>query len=366
MEGKIIPGELNLSGEKYAGYYIVQGADKTALIDTVPEEAAQELSRTLADVRLDYIVFTSTDSRRAGALEKLLAHNNDAEVIATVAGLRNLHEILNADFKERTAKDSQLIDLGGISLEIMVTPRLSWPDTMMVYIPEKKALMSGMMFDTGADDNETRSYFVRNFGSSPEFVKNAIERVRNKDIVTLYSSGGICSSEPSRAIDAYSEILRGLPQKNGRTAVIIYAGRESGYTAQLSETVANTMAARGYSTEVINCVGNVYNAADAANRADVLCFASPTVNRRAIPELMDVISRLDAMSMKRTPCIVTGSYGWGGEALGTIASYLKLMGMKVFEKPFGTVFKPSGEDRAELEGFVNRFIEEIKEYDNNQ
>lgn len=359
VKSYITNGQL-LSADGYANYTIITGDEKTALVNTVPDECVQEFVKTLPCGRLDYIVFTNTDKRRTGALEELLRRFPDAEIIASAAGIRNLHEILNSDFRERVAKDSEIIDLGGISLEIMITPRLGWPDTMMVYAAGEKALMSGQMFCIKASREETEEYFAGNIGAA-DFAETAVERVKKKDIAYIYPADGQFLNDVKFAISEYESIISSVSGKHENTAAVIYAGNGSGYTAELAAIVSAEMRGSGFSVKLVNCSENPEAAVKAVNGADALCFASPTVNRRALPELMDVISRIDIMKMRRTPCIVTGSYGWGGEALGTIAGYLKLLGMKVFEKPFGTIFKPSENDKKELRSFTNRFIEEIKD-----
>lgn len=360
---QVNPGTILQKNGIPVHYYLVSGKEKTALIDTAPEEYINDIISALNKTKIDYIIFTNTDRSRTGALRRLIKENSSAEIVATVAGLRNLHEILNADFNEHAAKDGEIIDLGKISLQLMVTPRLSWPDTMMIYIPTEKALISGSMFVSDGD-GRNKEYFINNFAASSEFVKSAVCRIKTINVDKIYPSEGTIPISAESAVNKYDEYLKNLPSKNGNRAAIVYAGRDNGYTAELVEIVADKMRHSGFDTQLINCTGNVKEAVNAINRADVLCFASPTVNRRALPEIMDVISRIDGMNMRRTPCMVVGSYGWGGEALGVIANYLKLLGMKVFDKPFGVIFKPSDEDKVNLRNFTNKFIEGIKKYDN--
>ena len=340
--------------------YLIQGERYTALVDSAPPEFAdfyiEDLSKAVDISRIDYFIFTHTDPARAGAVDRLVELTPDAKVCASIAGLRNLKEILNKPINEMSAKDGAVIDLGGVSLKIIISPNLNWPDTMMLYIEEKQILLSGTMFVRYSREVSAEEYFCCELEMFSDFARNAIERVKNLPIKKICPSEGFESD--ISIIDVYEGFISDNEKKSGLKAAIIYAGMENGYTAELARIVEKTMRARAIDTECVNCVKNTDYAIKAMNSADILCFASPTIHRNAMPEIMDVISRVDRINKLRTPCIVIGSYGWGGEALGFLAGYLKMMKLAVFEKPFGVVFKPSDKDKEDLKKFTERFIDE--------
>lgn len=353
---------ISSGGTKFRTYnsYLIQGEKYTALIDSALPEVADlyiaDVSKAVDISEIDYFIFTHTDSARAGVADRLLEINPNAKTCASIAGLRNLKEILNEPINEMSAKDGMVIDLGGISLKIMITPNLGWPDTMMLYIEEKQILLSGTMFVGYGCKKSAEECFRYELEMFSDFAKNAIERVKTLPIKRICPSEGYDSD--MSIIDLYEEFISDNEKKPCVKAAIIYAGTESGYTSELATVVEKTMRAREICTERINCVKNTEYAIQVMNSADILCFASPTIHRNAVPEIMDVISRVDRINKLRTPCIVIGSYGWGGEALGFIANYLKMVKLSVFEKPFGVVFKPSDKDKEELEKFTERFIDE--------
>lgn len=340
--------------------YLIKGNSYTALVDSAPEECAEKFIKELSELTdinsIDYFIFTHTDSRRAGAAEGLINLNHGARVFASIAGLRNLKEIYNKPINEMSAKDGAVIDLGGIKLKTVITPNLNWPDTMMLYIEEKQILLSGTMFVMDGSEKTAENYFRSELEMFSDFAKSALKRVKELPAKAIYPSEG--SMTDARIFDLYEGFLTDNKKKNCINAALIYAATENGYTAELVEIVEKTMKAKGICTERVNCTGNTDYAVNAMNSADILCFASPTIHRKAVPEIMDVISRVDRVNKLRTPCIVTGSYGWGGEALGFMANYLKLMKLSVFEKPFGVVLKPSDKDKEELRKFTEKFIDE--------
>lgn len=346
------------NGRKLNSYLIC--GEKTALVDSCPEECADRLiAKIKARVsKLDYVIFTHTDRMRAGAIEKL----SDTKVIATIAGLRNLKEIANKELNEIPAKEGEEIDLGGISLKLMITPNLNWPDTMMVYIPQDKLLLSGTMFVGYNDGISVEEYCKNEMGLFSDFAITATEKA------AALGAEIICPSEGDIQEDDVFEIYRETLKKEDKpiTAAVLYAGTENGYTAQLAKTAAMAICESGISAICINCrEDNRDEAVAIMNSADALCFASPTIHRNAVPEIIDVISRLDCVNMRYKPCMVTGSYGWGGEALGCISNYAKVLKLKVFEKPLGCIMKPSEEKLQELTEFAKRFAEFVKGTEND-
>lgn len=364
MQVRIDGNITGISSESIEGRrfnsYLIEGDKYTTLIDSAPLECSDEFIAELSELKdisnIDYFIFTHTDSLRAGAVEKLIELNPKAKVCASVAGLRNLKEIYNKPVNEMSAKDGAIIDLGGITLKIVITPNLNWPDTMMLYIEEKQLLFSGTMFVRYDSDKTAETYFRSELELFSDFARSAVERVKLFEINEIYPSEGFGAD--SHVVDLYEIFLADNEKKSGVKAAVIYAGTENGYTSELVNIVEKTMQANGICTECVNCIVNKDYAVKAMNSADILCFASPTIHRKAVPEIMDVISRVDRVNKLRTPCIVLGSYGWGGEALGFMANYLKLMKLSVFEKPFGVVLKPTDKDKEELKKFTERFIKE--------
>lgn len=332
--------------------YLICG-EKTALIDLCPEECGDELLEKVKEKtsHIDYLFFTHADRIRAGAIEKFAG----IKTIASIAGLRNLKEIANKEIEDIPAKDGAIIDLGGISVEVLITPNLNHPDTMMLYIPQEKMLLSGTAFVGYNDGIDVGEYCENEMMLFKEFVMNATKKAAGTGAEI------ICPSEGDIQEDDVFGIYQTLLEKKEKpiTAAVLYAGSEEGYTAQLAQIAANTICESGISVVCVNCKDRE-SAVSAMNGADGLCFASPTIHRNALPEVIDVMSRLDCVNMRYKPCMITGSYGWGGEALGCMSNYAKILKLKVFEKPIGCIMKPSEKKIDELTEFAKRFAEFVK------
>ena len=92
--------------------------------------------------KIDYIVVSHTEPDHSGSLAATLKLAKNATVVCSPSAAMFLKEILNEDFRARVVKDGESIDIGGMTMEFMLLPMLHWPDTMLTYIPELKALFS--------------------------------------------------------------------------------------------------------------------------------------------------------------------------------------------------------------------------------
>ena len=95
--------------------YLICG-EKNVIIDTVPKIHTSEFLKNLSDhigiYEIDYIIFTRTTPDAVGAFSALIQQNPKLSVFASIAGLKNLKEIINSDFCENVVKNEASIDLG--------------------------------------------------------------------------------------------------------------------------------------------------------------------------------------------------------------------------------------------------------------
>jgi NADH oxidase (H2O-forming) len=128
--------------------YLVQGAEKTAVIDTVKGRFAEpylERLRTLVDpARIDYVVVNHTEPDHSGALPALLRLCPQATVLCTPMAAGFLAHQLDVPMKIRKVKDGEVVDLGGKHLRFILAPFLHWPDTMFTLLEEDRTSSPAM------------------------------------------------------------------------------------------------------------------------------------------------------------------------------------------------------------------------------
>ncbi|MGN0149339.1 MAG: flavodoxin domain-containing protein [Clostridia bacterium] len=352
--------------------YLVQGA-KSALIDGVRAEFTDEyisnIEKIMPVADIEYIILNHTGPENSGSVDKILELNHNIEVVGTIAAVKNLKEITNKSFNEHIAKDGAELDLGNENiLKFIITPNLPWPDTMMTYLDDDKILFSCNAFssvndavtDEKLEEDEFRNLLkiVYDDVISPfkPFMLKTTEKLLSRDIHMICPGKGmILKKYASEAIKSYKAWSR--PTVRDRKNVIIFYASDYGNTASMAAVIEKTLTDCGVDVKSINVKTD--KLPQTVTDADALIFGTSTINRNAAGEIWEAVSKIDLINMKNKPCFVFGSYGWGGEGLQILYNHMKLLKLKVFEKPFGCFFKPSEKDKKELMDYTKRFAESI-------
>ena len=125
--------------------YLVRGADKTALIDTMYEKFGGQYMDMIAasGEKIDYIVSNHAEPDHSGMIPKLLETFPEAKVYCSPKCAENLQNMLGVN-PERIAAvaDAQELPLGGKTLKFFLTPWVHWPDTMCTFLVEDSLLFS--------------------------------------------------------------------------------------------------------------------------------------------------------------------------------------------------------------------------------
>ncbi len=132
--------------------YVVCGADKVALVDTVKTPFVPELLERVADVvpldKIDYIVVNHVEPDHNSGLRAVMEAIPQAKVVASSGGVRGIAGYHGKDISEQVSAvgADDVIDLGGKTLRFMPMPMVHWPDSMFTYCAESGTLMPNDAF----------------------------------------------------------------------------------------------------------------------------------------------------------------------------------------------------------------------------
>ena len=325
--------------------YLLTG-DKTAVIECVGKENAklhtENLKNALGTHTLDYIILNHTSPDNIGSLDMLMELYPDTTVISSTAGIKNLTEILNKSFKYELAKDEAVLDLGkNIKLKFYILPNLPWTDTMAVYYESQRILYGGSIFSD--EENYSQIY--------SEYARNAAERLQNLNIDKILPMYGKPIINPKKALELYMSAPKSVD-----FIPVIYSSMY-GYTAELANAICsvfikNGINAKCFSADTETDLHNILNICRA------FAVGTDTINRNASQSIWNVLTKIDMINKRNTPCLIFGSCGWSGEGVYLTERFLKNIGLKPFGKPFLTHFKPSNDELNQLESYVQKFINE--------
>jgi flavorubredoxin len=349
--------------------YIVRGASKTALVDSVKEGFTDEFVANIdsvCDVKsIGYIVCNHTEPDHSGSLARLLTLAPDAVVLCSKPAGVFLSSIVNRDFECRTVGDGDSIDLGGKTLQFISAPFLHWPDSMFTYVKEDAVLLSGDVFGfhfaaenvfddltplSGEMEKSQKYYFDMIMEPFKSYVLQAADKIRGLDIKVIGPSHGpVLRSTPWEAVARYEAWASDILHANDPKKVYIGFVSCYGYTRMLAERIAQVVKGTGYDVEIEDvsqmepgaCAGKIH-------AADAFAIGSPTVNRDALKPVWDVLTSISAYTVKGKPAAVFGSFGWSGEAIRYLSERLRDMGADVLDTCSARLY-PDDKELAEAE-----------------
>ena len=113
--------------------YLIEGSEKTALIDTDDPSMAEELMAQLEGIpKIDYIVSQHAEQDHSGTLKQVLEKYPAAKLVVTPKAkgmLLDLMKIPEECFI--TVADGETLSLGDKTLKFIYTPWVHWPETMV-------------------------------------------------------------------------------------------------------------------------------------------------------------------------------------------------------------------------------------------
>ncbi len=314
--------------------YIVRGSDKTALIDTVePGFADVLLSRidSLGIETIDYVVCNHAEQDHSGALPHILARFPAARVLCTAKAAPMLEDLLGLDRDVMvTVKDGEVVSLGDVDLSFIHFPWVHWPETMLTYVPQRKALFPCDLFgghlatnalvgDSAESLAAAKLYYAQIMMPFRKPIAKKLGRVEELEIDYLCPSHGPVHAEPASLVAAYKLWVGG--EVANRVVIPFISMHES--TRLMIDGLIDSLSDRGIAVSRFDLEDlDVGRFATALVDAATIVFGTPTVLGGPHPNVMHAAYLTGLLRPKATSCAVVGSFGWGGKSVEQIQSAL--------------------------------------------
>lgn len=343
--------------------YIVRGADKVALIDTVRIDEVREFLANVdgaaSDRKVDYLVVNHMEPDHSGSIPEVVRAFPGIKIIGnaqTVGMIKGFYH-LDDDDLYIVVKDGDTIDLGGISLQFFLTPMVHWPETMMTYVAERKTLFSGDAFgcfgalNGGVVDSEmdTDRYFPEMYryysnivGKYGRFVQKALEKLGALPMEYICSTHGPVWHE---RINEVVDLTAHLSAYKSEPGVTIVYGSMYGNTEQMAETAAATFAARGVRNIAVHnaAISDLsYILADVFTHKG-LVIAAPTYSETLFPPVKSLVDALVTRGMKNRVVGLIGGHTWAPQAVKVMDSLLQATDMEIVSESVSFKQAPSAD-----------------------
>ena len=306
--------------------YLIQGSEKTALLDTDEPEMIDELMGQLEGVeKIDYLVSHHSEQDHSGAIPQVLEKYPEARVVTSSKGkdmLLDLLEIPEESFQ--VVEDGETLSLGNRTLRFIYTPWVHWPETMSSYLEEDRILFSCDFFGSHIASSDlfvsdecrvldaAKRYFAEIMMPFRMIITQNLEKLSPLDISMIAPSHGPIYQRPELILDAYKQWVSGPLDP---TVVVPYVSMHDS-TKKMVEYFVTSLVDRGVKVEQFNLeVTDTGKFAMALVDASAIVFATPTVLGGPHPYAVYFAYLANALRPRTKYLSVIGSFGWGGRTV---------------------------------------------------
>ena len=313
--------------------YMVQGTEKTALLDTVDPTKKDVLLFQLEDVpRVDYVVVHHAEQDHSGTVPDVLKRYPEAIVLTTAKAKDMLTEHMPIDPERvRTVEDEEAVSLGGKTLRFLHMPWVHWPETMVTHLEEDRILFSCDFLgshvattdlyvrDRGLVYEAAKRYYAEIMMPFRKMIRKHLERLGELDVALIAPSHGPIYDDPTWIVDAYRDWTGDEPKNE----VVIPFITMHGSTGKMVDYLVSALAGKGITVRQFDlAVTDIGKLAIALVDAATIVIGTPTVHAGPHPSVFYATHLANALRPKLMFASIIGSYGWGTQAVERLAGLI--------------------------------------------
>ena len=353
--------------------YLIQGSEKTALIDTVDPTMQDKLLNHMSELgvkRIDYVVAHHAEQDHSGAIPQVLAKYPGAKVVCTPKCKDMLIDLLMIpEEKFITVNDKETISLGDRTLEFIHAPWVHWPETMLTYLREDKILFPCDFFgshlatsdlylsDEGQVYEAAKRYYAEIMMPFAAIIQKNLEKVKDYAIDVIAPSHGPLCDKPEFILKAYHSWAFGEPKN---IVVLPYISMH-GSTRRMVEHLVEALVQQGVTVKQFDLsVTDIGKLAMALVDAATVVIGTPTVLAGPHPGAAYAALLANALRPKLKFVSIIGSYGWGGRTVEQLAALIPNLKVEILEPVLIQGF-PREADFKALDKLAATIVEKHKE-----
>jgi len=351
--------------------YLVEGSEKTALLDTVdPSKADQWLEQLKKVPKIDFIVSHHAEQDHSGAIPQVLTYFPDAKVVATPKAKGLLMDLLNlSEDVLVTVEDGDTLSLGNKTLKFLHTPWVHWPETMVTYLVEDRILFSCDSFgshiastdlfvtDQGRVYEAAKRYFAEIMMPFRAVIAKNVEKLADYDIRMIAPSHGQVYADPNWILEAHREWLSPTPHN----AVVLPFVSMHDSTRKMVDQLTEALLGYGIRVDLFNLtVTDIGKLATALVDGATIVVGTPTILAGPHPLAVYAVFLANALRPKARFFSIIGSYGWGGKTVETLGGMISNLKVEVLD-PVLSKGLPKEADYAALTRLAETIAHKHKE-----
>lgn len=320
--------------------YLIEGSEKTALLDTVDPARAGEFMMQLDGIRkIDFIVSHHAEQDHSGSIPLVLERFPEAKVVATPKGKALLIDLLHlSEDVFVTVEDGEVLSLGDKTLTFLHTPWVHWPETMVTYLREDRILFSCDFFgshiattdlfahDRGRVYEAAKRYFAEIMMPFRPVIEKNMAKLAAYDIRMIAPSHGQIYDDPAWIMDAYKKWVAGDPEN---LVVIPFVSMHDS-TRKMVDYLTASLVEKGVRVELFSLpVADIGKLAMSLIDAATIVVGTPTVLLGPHPLAAYAAFLANALKPRARFLSIVGSYGWGGKTVEALAGMIPNLKVEV-------------------------------------
>ncbi|MBN2621639.1 FprA family A-type flavoprotein [candidate division WOR-3 bacterium] len=324
--------------------YIVQGSEKTALIDTVDPTKEQEFFNNLTALdiaRIDYVITNHAEQDHSGVIPRVLERYPEAMVVTNEKCKTFTMEHLPVPGgRFKVVKDGDTLPLGNKTLSFIIAPWVHWPETMLTYLKEDRILFPCDLFgshlassdilsvDEGHVYRAAKRYYAEIMMPFRTMIKKHIATLQKYEIAMIAPSHGPIHDNPGFIINAYREWI----SDDVKNEVLLPYVSMHGSVHRMAGYFTEELMKRNIKVLPFNLTNtDIGELAMALVDAATIVIGSPTVLTGPHPAAVYAAYLTNALRPKTRFASIIGSYGWAGKMPETLQSMLGNLKVEVLD-----------------------------------
>ena len=358
--------------------YLIQGSEKTALIDTVDPDLSRVLLSRLEQLgveHIDYVIANHAEQDHSGTLPQILERYPEAQVVCTPKCKGMLVDmLLTPEDRVLAVDDGATLALGDRTLEFIHAPWVHWPETMLTYLQEDKILFPCDLFgshlatsdlyvtDEGRVYEAAKRYYAEIMMPFRKIIEKHLNKLQGYEISLIAPSHGPMYDRPEFILEAYRDWVLGAPKN---IVVLPYISMH-GSTRVMVDYLVDALIEKGVAVEKFNlAVTDIGKLAMSLVDAATIVIGSPTVLAGAHPNVVYATYLANALRPKTKFVSIIGSYGWGGKMVKQLAGMIPHLKVEILD-PVVIKGSPRDVDFAALDKLATTIAEKHGALETNQ
>ncbi len=354
--------------------FLIQGSEKTVLIDTVDTTMSNvmlERLNQLGTEHIDYIITNHAEQDHSGTLPQIIERYPETQVVCTSKCKEMLVDLLLVP-QDRflTVEDGATLSLGDRTLEFIHAPWVHWPETMLTYLREDEILFPCDLFgshlattdlyvtDEGGIYEAAKRYYAEIMMPFRKIIQKHLKKVQGYKISLIAPSHGPLYDRPEFILDSYQDWVFNNPKN---IVVLPYISMH-GTTREMVKYLVDALTEKGVTVEQFNlAVTDIGKLAMALVDSATIVIGSPTVLTGAHPNVVYATYLANALRPKVKFVSIIGSYGWGGKMVEQLADLISNLKVEILD-PVVVKGYPGTEDFDALDKLAAIIASKHKEH----